>query len=438
MKPKTENIIIKVYFILAIIVLLNLDYAKIRKQIRIINFDSSIYFKSIKKAYQKKKDTLILSSKDIENLNNKAIKKGYVFPPLKEKSIVSGAYIKKRIKANLNYLKVAGKYDFDNNFIPKSRRLKGFYRNCNIEKIKRKVKIKYGIVVKSAFLRLAPSYEYRMKERDDYFFDILQISFVQIGDIVVILHSSRDGNWYFVRTYYAYGWISKRHISVTDRKRIEKYLKKPKIIVIAAETKIYFNKCNYDKIYMGQKLHYSYKKDGKYYIKIPYQEKDFLILYIKKDAKVSESYLKFTVGNFLKQVKKMLDKPYAWGEYNGSVDCSALFVRLYKCFGLYIPRGSVSQISFFNTIKLKGDINTKLKKIKKLKPMRTFLYKQGHIMLYMGTFLGKPLIFHTPWKYYTKDNTKVIIGKTVISDVYLGAGSKEGSYLKQIYKAATF
>lgn len=382
MNSKTkEDIITRIYFIIAVILLLNLDYTRVKERIEIINFDSSVYFEAIKKDCKNKEDTLILSSKDIENLNNKAIKKGYVFPPLKENSVISGAYIKKRIKSNLNYLKVAGKYDFNNNFIPESKRLKGFYKNCNIEKVKKRVKIKYGVVVKSAFLRLAPSYEYRMKERNDYFFDILQISFTQIGDIVVILHSSRDGNWYFVRTYYAYGWISKKHISVTHRKRLEEYLKKPKIIVIGAETKIYFNKYNYDKIYMGQKLHYSYIKDGKYYIKIPYQEEDFLILYLEKDDKVSESYLKFTVGNFLKQVEKMLDKPYAWGEYNGSVDCSALFVRLYKCFGLYLPRGSMSQIAFLNTIKLRGNITTKLKKIKKLKPMRTFLYKQGHIIL---------------------------------------------------------
>ena len=57
-------------------------------------------------------------------------------------------------------------------------------------------------------------------------------------------------------------------------------------------------------------------------------------------------------------------------------------------------------------------------------PFRTLLYLKGHIMIYIGEYQGKPLIFHNTWGIKTVDffgnYGRNIIGKTVITTLEVG------------------
>jgi len=57
-------------------------------------------------------------------------------------------------------------------------------------------------------------------------------------------------------------------------------------------------------------------------------------------------------------------------------------------------------------------------------PFETLLYKQGHIVLYIGVFDGKIIIFQNVWGIKTiKDGIegRFIIGKTIFSTLQTGS-----------------
>ena len=71
----------------------------------------------------------------------------------------------------------------------------------------------------------------------------------------------------------------------------------------------------------------------------------------------------------------------------------------------------------------------KLKEIKtKGIPFETFLYRQGHILLYLGEYQGRLMVMHNVWGIKTKKeekNGRKIIGKTVISTLDLGCNQPD-------------
>ena len=56
-------------------------------------------------------------------------------------------------------------------------------------------------------------------------------------------------------------------------------------------------------------------------------------------------------------------------------------------------------------------------------PFETLLYKQGHILLYLGTYEGEVTVLHNVWGIKTLENGiegRAVIGKVVISSLEIG------------------
>ena len=56
-------------------------------------------------------------------------------------------------------------------------------------------------------------------------------------------------------------------------------------------------------------------------------------------------------------------------------------------------------------------------------PFETFLYKKGHILLYLGVYRGEIAVLHNVWGVKTMKKGiegRKIVGKTVISSLNLG------------------
>lgn len=78
----------------------------------------------------------------------------------------------------------------------------------------------YGITVRNADLREMPSHTPRFSEPtpDPRInpFDYFQYSLLPVGTPVFIAHTSRDGNWYYVETPVAAGWVDANDIGIVD------------------------------------------------------------------------------------------------------------------------------------------------------------------------------------------------------------------------------
>ena len=178
---------------------------------------------------------------------------------------------------------------------------------------------------------------------------------------------------------------------------------------------------------------------GDYYqIQVPQSDGFGTAFIAKGDAHIG--YLPYTARNIYQQAFRMLGVAYGWGDMRGDFDCSSLLKHLFSCFGIFLPRNGLQQAkaaSLLYEFALRDSeayrdsiiVNTAM-------PAATLLRLSGHIMLYLGSYQGKPFALHNIWGYRKPDETGkdqvFVINKTTISDLSLGANSKRGSLLQRV------
>ncbi|MBN1899298.1 MAG: SH3 domain-containing protein [Spirochaetes bacterium] len=420
-----------IFYILSCLILLSMTYSTKRQEVQRI-YKNSILLAQDMLENSKDQTNVLLSRYQIKRFNRKMTKQQLIIDILDLPSSYKKKKLKRFIKNDIEYIKLAGRYNKYNHLIPLEKRDLEFKRNMNVEGLKKKNHVQYGVITKNCSLRLAPSYEYRMAKENDFHFDILQVQFLQRGDAVVVMHRSYDKKWYFAQTQYSRGWIEQQNIRILDKKTVEKYLSGKKLIVTGKKVKVYYKPGShgYYYLYMGKAIPFAKEDKHYYHILLPLSHDQFETNYIPVKEDTSRKYLPFTRKNLVIQAVKMLGERYGWGGENGDTDCSSFFTRFFKSFGVDLPKGSMYQIKGLKRVRYRE--KNKLDAINKLTPFQSFLYKPGHIMLYIGTYNEVPLVLHNVWKYRLPDDTKIIIGSVVITDLSLGNDSSDGSFFQQI------
>ncbi|MDR1460890.1 MAG: SH3 domain-containing protein [Campylobacteraceae bacterium] len=287
----------------------------------------------------------------------------------------------------------------------------------------------YAITTQNANLRLLPTDKPLFRasaKRFDYPFDYLQNSFISIMQPVIVSHYSADFAWAFVESSFASGWLKSNEIAIVDKQMIEKFKNAAKIVVTKDNAVTYYEEGLFAYyLKAGTMLPIFEYKDGLY--------KAFIIA-TGKDTKgfavnitISEEFakpfpLEFNSLRVKQTMDELLNENYGWGGLYANRDCSAFTKDFFSIFGIWLPRNSRAQkgvAPYFDVSNL-----TATQKEQKLKefgiPYLTLVYLPGHIMLYVGEMEGKAVIAHNIWGIRTKDNDRYIIGKSVITDLYLG------------------
>jgi cell wall-associated NlpC family hydrolase len=126
---------------------------------------------------------------------------------------------------------------------------------------------------------------------------------------------------------------------------------------------------------------------------------------VKKEA-VAVKPLKLNNMNIAKMANELINEPYGWGGLYQNRDCSALIKDMFAPFGIWLPRNSTDQAMEGGTFIDLQNLSPAEKEAMIMKqgiPYLTLLWRRGHIMLYMGNYQGKNLIFHNIWSVKTKD-----------------------------------
>jgi hypothetical protein len=141
---------------------------------------------------------------------------------------------------------------------------------------------------------------------------------------------------------------------------------------------------------------------------------------LSKKQAVIKPY-RLTPANLATLGNELLHKPYGWGGLYGNRDCSATLKDLFAPFGIWLPRDSKDQAAQGTFVSLKS-LSPKEKEKMILRdgiPFLTLIWMKGHIMLYIGSYQGKAVVFHNIWGVRTQDpqgrEGRKIIGQTVIS-----------------------
>jgi hypothetical protein len=305
-----------------------------------------------------------------------------------------------------------------------------------------------AITTDNTNLRVLPTLKPVFRGIGGYPFDRLQESLIAANTPLYISHMTADKAWLLAETPYATGWIASRDVAFTDGDFIKSWELGTYAVIIKDKTPLYDDKGQFlFKTSLGSI--FPAVEETSDAIKVLIASADLNRKAIIRAAIISKESaalkpLKMTGLNMAKVANGLISEAYGWGGVYEDRDCSSMIRDLYAPFGLWLSRNSVDQAQqdgqFINLKDLSPDEKQRMI-LKRGIPYLTLLWIKGHIMLYIGSYHGEPLVFHNFWGVRTKDFLGrpgfKIVGHAAITTLHPGselfkAASLEDSLLSKI------
>lgn len=266
-----------------------------------------------------------------------------------------------------------------------------------------------GVTVQRTDIRALPtSVEFYDKSNiQDY--DRMQESELAAGSPVWILHTSADGKFYFIQSYYYMGWVDVNNVATAaDNADWDVYAKLLNMTENASEGLKFvvvtdsLLKAGNVKLDMGTALLLAdeQKSADKYNIILPGKGSDGKLTRVEAEISVKSAsigYLPYNYRNFYIQAFKYVGTPYGWGGMKDGVDCSSYVLSVFKTFGFVFPRNTSQQDDAVgSSTDVNGKSDSAKLSIMKDAAVPVAIYKSGHVMLYLGEMDGTQYIIHAP------------------------------------------
>lgn len=308
---------------------------------------------------------------------------------------------------------------------------------------------KRAITLKKLNIRAFPTDKPVLRDPDKagegFPFDYMQNSSISANKPIFVSHYSKDRAWAFVKSSFAYGWVKSRDIVYIEKKYTDIWQDAQQVFVTKDNEPLYAPKQNFlFKSTIGTMLPLINENDEKFHILsiANYKLKEpYYINSVLSKTNAHNGILKFNAKNINLIISELLHVNYGWGGLYNQRDCSSTLRDFFAPFGIWLPRNSYQQSKVGKVISLQNmSDEEKIVTIKQQAvPFETLLYKQGHIVLYIGTFNDKIIIFQNVWGVKTiKDGKegRFIIGKTIFSTLQTGSNlssfDKSASLLKNL------
>jgi hypothetical protein len=308
-----------------------------------------------------------------------------------------------------------------------------------------------AITVRQADLRNFPTTEPLFRDPlipgEGFPFDYLQQTALKPGEPLFVSHLSKDGDWAFVESPQAAGWIDVRNMAFADAGFIAKWMSRP--LAVALREKISLSRSSGIFLFrtgIGGVLPMEEISGSVSSLRVlaPLRASDGKVEFVAVDVsheKFVPFPLEYTPWNMARLMSQLEGEPYGWGGLFGHRDCSGTIRDLFAPFGLWLPRHSSDQVKRGKRIDLsKLSLEEKKKRIRQGGvPFRTLLWMPGHIMLYAGSFRGEIAIFHTFWGIRTIEGgreERKVVGQTAFTSLEPGKdlpeADPEGALLKRL------
>lgn len=292
------------------------------------------------------------------------------------------------------------------------------FKNSNLERLSELIHVVYGWTLRRTNMRMYPSH--LTIHRGDPQIDYNQYTLLEPFTPLAILHTSKDGRWFYVHAPYMRGWVQKEDVRVVSKESLLKVKSLPFLVVTTGRVKlggVVFG--------LGSKMPYLERRGQSYKVLLP----DGTNLWITKERGLEEGYMKFEEARVRSLLEELLGTPYDWGGKEGRWDCSSLVQSLYSVFGVELPRNSAQQERIGRVVARGFESYEELKNLLKVMPsFRTLLFMRGHVMIYGGFEGDDVVVYHSVYRMTREDGNKWFLG--AISKNYL-----EREKLRNIYKA---
>ncbi len=270
-------------------------------------------------------------------------------------------------------------------------------------------------------MRTYPTHDFLVDSPDDNLYDNIQETAISAAQPLLILHTSANNRWYYVRMYNYTGWVSANDVAITMNRSIWlDYMNSQNFLVVTgSKIRLGYNPYSPDlselMFEMGTKLPLvttnvptvvdNQNVTGCYVIKLPVRDAsgklDFKQALVPISADVSEGYLPYTRENIIKQAFKVQGERYGWGGLFNGMDCSSFILNVYGTFGIKLPRNTSQQVKIEgNKVEFSNapTIEKRESLLSSLKPGAA-IYKPGHAVIYLGKHNGKHYVIHDAAEY---------------------------------------
>lgn len=262
---------------------------------------------------------------------------------------------------------------------------------------------------------------------EGYPFDNFQNSTAWAGTPLLVTHQSVDGAWLHVETPFAAGWVRPSQVAFVDRRFIEVFTESSLAVFVADDVAVSDTRGRHRFLAQTGTLLPLLRADAfRIGLLVPYRDGEgraHLEEAILRRGQVVPFPLTMTPWKVATVASRLAGKSYGWGGLYGNRDCSALTRDLFAPFGLWLPRNSSGQRRSGQVIDLSGmsDDEKKALIVAEGEPFASLIGMDGHIMVYVGSRQGTPLVFHSLWGLKTLDEAgkpgRKVIGRAVVTSL---------------------
>jgi hypothetical protein len=294
--------------------------------------------------------------------------------------------------------------------------LNAIVSNVALDQIPAQVTARYGLTVHRVSLRSFPTKLRAFPGKGLQDFEAFQESALFPGDPVAIVHTSLDGQWFFIVSPRYAAWVESSAIAVGHRDDVLAYAAKaPYRVVTGDKLRTVYTPEAPDvselQLDMGTRIPLAQlppdqpvNGEGPYEswtLNLPVRASDgslrFQPALLQRKLDSNADYLPLTQANIVRQAFKFLGERYGWGHlYNGR-DCSGFVSDVYRSMGVQMPRNtgdqSRSPVLHFRAFTDQDDHAARMQAIAEAQ-VGDLIYIPGHVMMFLGWNDGQPYVIH--------------------------------------------
>lgn len=260
----------------------------------------------------------------------------------------------------------------------------------------------YGLLTKNADLRSFPTSEVAGDSATDTLKDYFQETKLNLGEGVLILNHSTDRLWTFVQACNYAGWILSDAVLEVSYQEFLSYLCADSFLVS------FGNDLSHAEIRLGTILPVSVIRDQSAVVLIPTRDGISEIRIDSYTGSYSKGFELFSSNAVIRHARALIGLPYGWGDAGtGTHDCSSFIMGLYRIFGIFLPRNTVSFPHAGITV-VPLDTMSASEKAALIKEHPGAVIKAPqHAMLYAGEKNGEAVVIHESTGYTAKSGIYV-------------------------------
>lgn len=293
----------------------------------------------------------------------------------------------------------------------------------------------FAVTVRRTDLRLLPTdkpaFEDFRSAGGGYPFDMVQQTAIPPGTPLRILHSSVDGDWLYVESPVAAGWLRPSDAATVDPAFIWQWNTGRTAAVLAEDVPVRTADGRFRfRAPFGAVLPLLRRSGQGLHVLVPVADGNgaaSVVEALLSAETAAERPVPLTTGRLAASVNAMLGQAYGWGGLFGNRDCSAALQDLFMPFGILLPRHSSAQAAAGDSIIDLSRMTPEEKERVILRhgiPFLTLIHLKGHIMLYVGPYGGRACVFHNLWAVRTRDERgaegRHVVGRAVITTLSPG------------------